>query len=156
HSILFNSEPYGITTGDHRIGFTRYNIWQESYDEAGEPLPYREREVRPVVFYLSENFPEDLKDEIARSLESWDAILVDVVRDLRAWECRDAGGDAASCVAEEEERKPEDVLVLCKNNPVKAGDPAPCGETGFRARLGDLRYHFIDWTTNDILGAPSA
>lgn len=87
---------------------------------------------RPIVYWVNQEFPEDLKGA-ARELErQYDAIFRRVVETLQG---RPAVGPA---------------FVVCVNNPVRAGDPAVCGEPGTAPRLGDLRYNLLNWVDEPV------
>lgn len=94
-------------------------------------LPYAERNgsegPRPIVYYVNDGFPEDLKP-MAKELErQYDETFRGIYRSL-------LGQDA-----------PGQMFFVCTNNPVKAGDPAACGSEGVHARLGDIRYNLLNW-----------
>jgi hypothetical protein len=87
---------------------------------------------RPIVYYLNQGFPEDLKGT-ARELErQYDAIFRDIVEKLQG---RPAVGQA---------------FVLCVNNPVREGDPAVCGQPGTTVRIGDIRFNVLYWVDEPV------
>ncbi|MEO0323683.1 MAG: zinc-dependent metalloprotease [Myxococcota bacterium] len=112
-------------------------------------LPYREREVRPVAYHLSANFPEDLIGDAESVAEGWNEAFHDTVASLRENECLEAG--APNCAAERE-RDPE-VFVLC-HNPVRDDDAETCGAPGTEARIGDLRYNLLAWVNEPHASSP--
>ena len=81
---------------DRRAGthdeFRRYyanihNVWKYAYEvddegalihEEGKkvPIPMADRELRPIVYYLSVNFPENLKDTAARVGSNWNTAFM--------------------------------------------------------------------------------
>ncbi|MBN2358856.1 MAG: hypothetical protein JXR83_05340 [Deltaproteobacteria bacterium] len=137
---------YGLTEYGLDLLATRFNIWQRVRDEQGNPIPYRDRVLRPIVYYVNGDFPVELVDETQRAIDQWDVPFRTMVRELRQWECVDAGeGDLAAC--DRDEYEPERVVYLCPNNPVAAGDPGVCGEPGTSVRLGDMRYNLLAWIT---------
>jgi hypothetical protein len=139
----------------------------EDFDAADGPepveLPYAEREVRPIVYHLSADFPEDLKDAAVALGGAWNASFADTVNGLRFWECIDGGGDAEGCqgVVEEDLQ----VVLVCPNNPSLPGDPALCStdHTGPEGcpdgepdvvGIGDLRYNQIYMVRDPQLSSP--
>lgn len=126
-------------------------------------LPYRDREVRPVVYHAGPDFPEDLKDAMASVAAEWNGPLVETVNGLRYWECIDAGGSQPDCNAGVDASL--QMFVWCPNNPSLAGDPEICSTdhtgpegrpdgVGDPIRVGDLRYHLADVVRNPQLSSP--
>jgi hypothetical protein len=107
-------------------------------------IPYRERVIRPIVTYLSKNFPESLMESAERVVEQWNQALVQTVGSLRQIECRDSGGEESACAAERARPDGQHLFVLC-HNPVSRNDGKACGEVGTSAEFGDLRYSLIGW-----------
>ncbi len=140
----------GIREQDKTRTLTRHNMWVNWYDAstctAVEPstdplidgwvyldtttacqeIPVAQRELRPIVYHVNTDFPDDLR-EIARGVsDQWNRIFNDVVV---------AQGYALA----PDERS----FILCENNPVQEGDSPFCGEPGLSPRLGDIRYSFM-------------
>ncbi|MEQ1504746.1 MAG: zinc-dependent metalloprotease, partial [Myxococcota bacterium] len=136
-----------------------------THDEHPVPveIPYREREVRPIVYHAGPNFPPDLAPIMGEVATAWNEPLRDAVNGLRYWECIDAGGEPKAC---EDGKDPDlQVFVWCPNNPSLASDPPLCstdhtGPDGHPdgipdpIRVGDLRYHLADVVTNPQLSSP--
>ena len=116
-------------------------------------IPYREREVRPIAYHLSDNFPADLIPDTYDMATNWNEAFVEVVASLRENECLDNGGDAASCAGERLREDHQQMYVLC-SNPVVDTDPAACGEPGTSAKIGDLRYSLIGWVNEPHAASP--
>lgn len=87
---------------------------------------------RPIVFYVSQRFPEDLKPAAKELERQYDAIFRNVVEQLQG---RPVVGQA---------------FVLCSNNPVQVGDPAVCGQPGTTARVGDIRFNLLNWVDEPV------
>lgn len=176
---LHYDRSYAVTQPDQVFWANRHNLWERSFerDERGEVLckvgrskqpcselsvadepevariPYRKREVRPIVYHLGPGVDDALKADLPRIEAEWNAPFRDTVNQLRFWECMDAKNDAEACSGEID---PElQAFVLCPNNPSLPGDPALCNtdHTGPEGRpdgvpdtvhIGDLRYHFMD------------
>ncbi|MEZ4473592.1 MAG: hypothetical protein R3F60_22945 [bacterium] len=145
----FRSERYtfdeqrGVRESNRQYLIQRHDIWKQSRDENGVPIPIPDREVRTVPYYLNTDFPMTRSARRARaSIAQWNEAAQ---RGVKAAQGKDTVPD---------------VFVLCQN-PVQAGDPAACGEAGFSPRIGDLRYSTVHWvdpeTLDGLLGyGPSA
>ncbi len=133
-------------------------------------IPYRDREVAPVAYYVNPEMPDELQSpgegEPGASealIETWNQALQHSVARAREVECRRTGGNRNDCHGKFFEtesgrdkiqmikyggwgtatpKDAADVLVMC-HNPVRDYDPDVCGEEGLRARVGDVRKNFI-------------
>lgn len=133
-------------------------------------LPYRDRELKPILFFMNKETPEALTDTLdddGKVVErgptedivySWNQLLRIAVAKAREIECRATGGSRKSCHDEyfdegtemlsfggwglERVREMPDVLSVC-HNPVRDYDLVACGEPGSSARVGDLRKNFL-------------
>lgn len=111
-------------------------------------MPYTQREIRPIAYHLSQNFPEELIPDARHFEAEWNSAFSDTVSSLRRNECEKNGG--ADCAAYE---KPETVFVLC-SNPVTEDDHEACGPAGTSADIGDLRYSLLGWVNEPHLSSP--
>lgn len=180
---------YGLVEPNRVRYANRHPLWQQSFatdskggvlcqadgetagcdtfaaDQHPEPvvLPYRERQVRPVVYHAGPDFPEDLKDTMGEVAAEWNQPLVDTVNGLRYWECIDDGGKQGDCEGVIDPSL--QMFVWCPNNPSIPGDPALCSTDhtgpsgrpdgiGDPIRVGDLRYHLADVVRNPQLSSP--
>lgn len=130
---------YGVREPNRQDLAGRWHIWQESIDEDGNVIPYRQREVRPVVYYLNAEFPAetalyDGNDEVEAE---WDRVFRNAVAA--------AQGIDASEVPQ--------MFYIC-DNPVPEGAPEACGEPGTSPLLGDLRYPMIHYTDQKHISSP--
>ncbi|MCC7540156.1 MAG: zinc-dependent metalloprotease [Deltaproteobacteria bacterium] len=121
--------------------------------EAACTLAYRDRQVRPIAYYLSGNLPEDLEPDARHLAEGWNGAFVETIGSLRENECLSLGGDAGECAAERERPDAQQVYVLC-HSPVREEDPAACGDRGIVANIGDIRYSLIGWVSDPGEGNP--
>jgi hypothetical protein len=48
-----------------------HKIWKKELDAQGQPLPLKDRELRPVVYYLNATFPDDLVDSAVELGKDW-------------------------------------------------------------------------------------
>ncbi len=127
-------------------------------NDAGEwlgvcTMPYREREVRPIAYHLSSNFPEDLISNAEQIADEWNAAFVETVSSLRENECTSTGGEASACASERMRADHQRMFVLC-HNPVLDSDHDACGPTGTSAEIGDLRYSFLGWVNEAHARSP--
>ncbi|MFT7625155.1 MAG: hypothetical protein ACI9WU_004346, partial [Myxococcota bacterium] len=102
----------------------RHNLWKTWWDEAGNEIAPAQRVLRPIVYHVNVDFPDDLKGVARKVADQWNATFTDAVNAM--------GHTPAG-----------DVFILCANNPVVDGDPAECGAAGHSPRLGDIRYSFM-------------
>ncbi|WP_053236233.1 zinc-dependent metalloprotease [Sandaracinus amylolyticus] len=116
-------------------------------------IPYRERQVRPIAYYLSSNFPADLVPDAQHLSDEWNRAFRDTVASLREVECRENGGDSGACAGERMREDHQQMFVLC-HNPVADTDHAACGAPGTSPRPGDLRYSMIGWVSDAHLSSP--
>ena len=151
----------------------RHNIWQEwytdtnengAYDE-GERLDFTERDVRPIVYYVTENTPADVLDDILDISEQYNDHFTSVVKEVN-----DANFDGrmfyvcANSGSEEERAKLDaaEAAGLFGLDFVEAGadatsaeeiwsgltqgyDDGFCLREGKAKRVGDVRYNFFAW-----------
>jgi hypothetical protein len=126
--FVFDSD--GLFIQNQQRWLNRYNIWQKVLDADGNELPYSERRLKPIVYWVNDEWPDDDDDAMTRgaieAARQWNVYFEQLVTEL--------GYPLAD---------DEDVFILCHHNPVQADDPAACGEEGFAPRLGDLRYPFL-------------
>ncbi|MCI0572436.1 MAG: zinc-dependent metalloprotease, partial [Myxococcaceae bacterium] len=115
----------------------RHNLWERAHDDGGNVIPVTQRQVRPVAYHLTSNFPRELLPA-ARDLEaSWDHALRRAVAVPRGLE---------------PEQVPQ-VLFVCET-PVPVGAPAACGPAGTAPRMGDIRYNLLAWVDRPQKGGP--
>ncbi len=126
----------------------RWNIWRDAsscFSETAD-LPYSAcpvDDLRPIVYYLNEDFPRDQATllEIARGNgDEWNRVLRQAVMDSTGFSEADLG-----------DRR---MFVLCENNPVEEGDPAECGPAGTNPQIGDLRYSMYYYIPNFQFAPP--
>ena len=130
-------EQRGVTDAGRRYLINRHDIWQDSYDAEGKPIPIEQRALKTVPYYLSAAFPDDplLFDAAQNTMRQWNEGLHSGLRVL-------LGKDDLP-----------DVFVLC-HNPVIEGDHAGCGARGLAPRIGDLRYSVLHWVDDESLDGP--
>lgn len=67
---LTYDQRYDITESGVMRRANRFNIWKQSKDSDGNPIPYHQREVKPVIYYLNVEFPDD-EDMNREMREKW-------------------------------------------------------------------------------------
>lgn len=77
------TDPAYFETDFLNYSINRHNIWYDWYDEEGNPLPYAERRVRPIVFYTTPELPAHLVETSFEVIGRWDEVFMQTVRRLR-------------------------------------------------------------------------
>lgn len=148
----FRTDRYGydrqFDISDNKVQYLieRFNIWKRAPGEADCKDDSLEHpwancgndRIRPIVYYVNEDFPENLRAAEKRVTDDWNDVFKDTVSAMT--------GRAKADLP--------DVVVGCVHNPVQAGDPAACGEPGFRPQIGDLRYNFVYYVRNPQESSP--
>jgi hypothetical protein len=120
---------YGCRESTTRTLANVWPIWSDNYDENGEERPKSERSVKPIVYYLSADFPEDLKPESYELMDDWNGVFVNAVKVHQP----DYAGR---------------VIYLCEN-PGAPDEPGyadgVCKNPGVEKQIGDLRYSQLVW-----------
>lgn len=129
-STRMGFDPYRGAQVQNRSQLAQqFRIWKTAFerdadgvilrDERGEPIriPYAEREVEPIVFHLSGDWPVDLISEVEGTIAEYDGVMREAVAFLR---------DA-------DPEQTEDVVLLNYNGYVKRVDA-----TGLEAECADL------------------
>jgi hypothetical protein len=148
-SYTYSKDHYYTYSGQQFMGM-RHNIWQKAHNADGSTIPVTERQVRPVVYYMTNNTPEYLKQSASQfhakkagtdpkeTIEaSWDRAYRKAVAIPRGLEWNDP--------------KVDQMFYVCQS-PVQEGDPAACGKAGTYARIGDLRYNLIPYVEQNAGG----
>jgi hypothetical protein len=114
---------------------TRHDIWTDSRDEAGNPKPYSERGLRPVVYALSPSYPESLDAVTAEIAAEWDDTLKKTASTAREQTVEELEADLMEQTG--------DTCLFCL-------DP----NDDNHARIGDLRHNFLYWVDHPQLAGP--
>ncbi len=127
---------------DRRLGNTftgliqlagRHDLWENSRNEAGEPLPYAARALRPITYTLSEHYPDEMREVTDRIAEEYDGSLKRVVAAAR-------NQDLAQLELDLEQDTGQTCMFCVDTNENNS------------ARDGDLRHNFIYWV-DDVQAA---
>jgi Met-zincin len=128
---------YGTRLSGRLLYAARHNIWERAHDENGATIAVQSRQPRPIIYYLSENYPAALRQSARQMEGDWDRAFRRAVAVPRG-----LGVDQVP-----------QMFYVCEN-PVPAGAPAACGETGLHVRMGDLRYNMFNWVDQPQLAGP--
>ena len=82
---LYDQER-GYNLSGRQYLINRWNIWKKSFADDGTRIPYAERETKPVVYYTSAGFPENLRPSAQRFVDQWDIAFRQTVASLRGLE----------------------------------------------------------------------
>jgi hypothetical protein len=104
----------------------RFDIWQESTDALGNPLPLAQRIVKPILYFIAEDYPVEMIPAAKRIGELWNQGFVQALKDVGYPITNDT-------VA----------FDVCEN-PVTETSSNACQTAGLGLKLfGDLRYNFL-------------
>ncbi len=76
-------DPAYFETDFLNYNINRHNIWYAWRDEAGEPIPFAERTVRPILFYTTPELPAHLVEPSFEVVGRWDEVFMQTVRTLQ-------------------------------------------------------------------------
>ncbi|HYX90055.1 MAG TPA: zinc-dependent metalloprotease [Myxococcaceae bacterium] len=128
---------YGTRLSGRLLYAARHNIWERAHDGNGRTLPVQDRQPKPIVYYLSENYPPELRTAARQVEGDWDQAFRRAVAVPRGLPL---------------DQVPQ-MFYVCEN-PVPPGAPAACGEAGLHVRTGDLRYNMFNWVDQPQLAGP--
>ncbi len=80
---LTYDDERGLTESGRLYRILRFDIWDRSVDDAGALIPYAQRNVRPIVYYLNYDFPEDLKAAARNVAAQWNDTFRETVAALQ-------------------------------------------------------------------------
>lgn len=76
-------DPAHFGTDFRNLNVNRLNLWRRIRDASGAPLPYAQREVRPIVYHTSPEMPAHLIEPSFELTGHWNESLMALVRRLR-------------------------------------------------------------------------
>ena len=177
--FAYDRENGYTLTGRERL-INRWNIWEESYDSNGDPLPYAQRTPKPIVYYTNVHFPEELMSAVYDQATDWDDSFRNTVAELQ-------GVDADSVPTMYEIRKNDCNIENVEDYITKHADQRDLradldangiGDLGMGnlenacavlehyselegfedpfhwQQLGDLRYSFVTWLPKAEIAGP--
>jgi hypothetical protein len=129
-------ERYDRQRGEETVSgqvllINRFKIWE---DEAGcvdenAALTHANCEVKPIVYFTSRGFPEDVRDEAQATMDAWNDAFKEVVR------ARKYGQDTPL-------DQVEDVVIL-RDNTFTVAEDGSITDRG--QRYGDIRFNMFAW-----------
>jgi hypothetical protein len=124
----------GVTETGRIYLINRWNIWDKATFKDGTPIPFNQRQVRPIVYHLSPGFPESLKANAQALVAEWNVPLQETVAALRG------------------QKSTTDTVFELRDNTYAVGEDGRIANYGQRA--GDLRYPMIYWVAQPLTAAP--
>ncbi|MCA9580635.1 MAG: zinc-dependent metalloprotease [Myxococcales bacterium] len=106
-----------------------HDIWKGSMDEEGNAVPHAKRQLRPLVYTLSENYPEEMLPITEEIAAEWDRVLKVAASNAR--------GQSIEQLTADLEKQTGGTCLYCLDK-----------NEDNHARNGDLRYNFIYWVDN--------
>jgi hypothetical protein len=76
-------DPAFFSTDFLNYNINRHNIWKQWWDEDKKPLPYKDRDVRQIVWYTTPELPAHLVRPAMDVVGEWNGVLMETVRRLR-------------------------------------------------------------------------
>jgi hypothetical protein len=77
------TDPAYFETDFLNYSINRHNIWYDWTDPDGNPVPYSERRVRPIIFYTTPELPAHLVEPSYEVTARWDEVFMQTVRALQ-------------------------------------------------------------------------
>ncbi|MBI3178854.1 MAG: zinc-dependent metalloprotease, partial [Deltaproteobacteria bacterium] len=147
---LTYDDERGLTESGRLYRAFRFDIWQQGRNANG-PIPYEDRQAKPIVHHLNYDFPDDLKATAAEVAAEWNVAFQKTVASLQNlptdnFVCpRTAGG--APVDANDPDCRLPNVFVLKENS---------CNLINLRNYLnghGSVREQVIDSLSGDLSGS---
>lgn len=79
---LTYDDERGLTESGRLYNMLRFDIWERSLNAAGESIPYAERTIDPIVYYLNWDFPDYLLDAAAEVGTQWNQVFREAVAEM--------------------------------------------------------------------------
>ncbi|MEO1171894.1 MAG: zinc-dependent metalloprotease, partial [Myxococcota bacterium] len=80
---LTYDDERGLTESGRLYNMLRFDIWERSLDESGQTIPYNQRVIDPIVYYLNWDFPDYLLDAAAEVGVQWNQVFREAVADMQ-------------------------------------------------------------------------
>jgi len=129
----------GTTFSDALRYIRRFNIWEEVKTTEAGAIDYPNMTPKPIVYYLSEDFPRELIGGANDLAVQWSEPFVETVETL-------TGNDMATpmfILCENNQAEVDAVLAADPNAQLASTDPTYCKDMDQPKRLGDLRYNLL-------------
>ncbi|MEE2960942.1 MAG: zinc-dependent metalloprotease [Myxococcota bacterium] len=116
----------GDTWATRHYRANRFNMWKKNVDANGVLIPIQERELDPIVYFMAEDYPEEMIPAAKRIGQIWNTGFVKALTDV-GYPTHEQTVAFAVCA-----------------NPVTENSPEVCRAKGLGIKLfGDLRYNFL-------------
>jgi hypothetical protein len=69
----------------------RFNVWEQNRDSMGNPLPFADREPKPMQWYTNVDHPKQLLRAAERVAEEWNNVFKDMVFEARNLSAQELG-----------------------------------------------------------------
>jgi hypothetical protein len=76
-------DPAFFETDFLNYNINRHNLWYEWVDDQGNPIPYSDRRVRPILYYTTPELPAHLVEPSFQVAARWDEVFMQIVRQLQ-------------------------------------------------------------------------
>lgn len=144
-------QKFGATESARILLGQRHRVWKEYYEkENGEvtdrSIPMANRTPEPIKYYFTPANRMGGQERYDEFFEPGKRIEADFDRSFRRAIAAARGGTEAE---KADWRAQPQMFFLC-HNPVRAGDPAACGDAGFSPKIGDLRYSFVNTVAEPV------
>jgi hypothetical protein len=130
-------QNYGITYQAAARQIQRFRIWDEYVVGADGALDYSQMNPKPIVYYLSPDYPRELVPGALDLADQWNRPFVEAVRALK-----DPAFDGRMFVLCENTQAEADA-ARAAGGPVAETDPSVCKAMDRPRYLGDTRYNML-------------
>ena len=152
-------EFYGTRDSNRIYLANRHHIWEDSLDDNGNVIPFADRTPRPLVYYLSPGFPEELKQTMFDIGDDYDSALRRIVAVHQGIAIPT---DPAEMTTVSHDVVPR-MYYVC-DNPGETDGPWPVSNEGYTSGIcerpgevknhGDIRYSMNTWINHPQLDGP--
>jgi hypothetical protein len=153
-------DRYGATDSGRIQLANIQRIWEDGIDDDGDVIPYAERTPRPIVYYLSPDFPEAITQTMFDIAQDYDSALRRIVAVHQGIEIPNLPEDTPTELSYDEVPR---MFYLCEN-PGSATEGHPVSQEGYRLghcqregqekAIGDIRYSYMVWIPQLQLDGP--
>ncbi len=154
---------YECTDSSRVQAAATWNIWQNHTDGNGNVLPYEQREVRPIAYYINQEWPLDVLHVAYESTEQWSYAFRRTVAALQNkpieqvprmfYACLNTGTEeeAAEVLAFADTMRNDSRAQLTRDAVAASNEGyanGACQDRGRVKNVGDLRYSWLNWVNN--------
>lgn len=140
-----------------------WNLWQDGTDESGNPIPYAQRQVRPIAYYYNDEWPIDTIGVTYEATEQWSVAFRRIVAALQNKSIDDVPRMFYGCLNTGTAEEAAEILAFADTmrNATRAQavrdavaasnegyDNGACANRGVAKNLGDMRYSSLNWVNN--------